>query len=110
MQSPSADWGKIFCLLPSYRIRDIDLVESRYYMRLQLLDKPGALGKITNVFGLHGISLASVVQKEELESDYAPVVMLTHEASDHNISQALEEIGKMDILTGNTVRIRIEDF
>lgn len=66
-----------------------------YYIRLEVIDKPGVLGKIADVFGFHGISLASVMQRQKNgNKDIAPLVFITHEIERKNIDAALEEIKK----------------
>jgi homoserine dehydrogenase len=82
---------------------------TRSYLRLSLLDKPGVLARITAVLGNHGISIASVLQKEVAAGEYVAVVIVTHRAREKEMVAALREIGGMDVVGNHTVRIRIED-
>jgi homoserine dehydrogenase len=83
-------------------------VESRYYLRLSLLDRPGVLGRIATSLGRRGVSLASVLQKEPgAGGRHVPVVALTHEAKERAMDAALAEIDAMGIVGAPTMRLRI---
>ena len=82
-----------------------------YYFRITALDKPGVLGGITSALGTHGISIESMVQTAHEVDDSAPVpiVIMTHEAREGSIQEALTEIDQLDIICEKTSFIRIED-
>lgn len=92
------------------RIAPIEQASTRSYLRLNVIDKPGVLAKISHVLGKHQISIASMMQKEESRGDYVPVIFLTHEAGEQNCQAALAEIDSLDVVKGKTVRLRIADF
>jgi homoserine dehydrogenase len=77
------------------RVRRMGNVETRYYMRFTVIDKPGVLARIAGVLGRHHISIASVHQKERQAARIAPVVMMTHEARESNVRAALQMIDRM---------------
>lgn len=81
-----------------------------YYIRFEVIDKPGVLGKIANIFGANNISLASVVQRQKNGNSTAPLVFITHEVERKNIDAALEEISKFDYVTKIASIIMVEDF
>lgn len=85
-------------------------IEKRCYVRLSLLDRPGSMAKVMEIFAKNNISIASVVQKERFAEGYAPVVILTHKASEAEFAAAIAEIGGLDICETEPVRMRIEDF
>ncbi|MCX5654268.1 MAG: homoserine dehydrogenase [Planctomycetota bacterium] len=82
-------------------------IRSRYYLRFDVLDKPGVLGAIAGVLGHHDISVASVLQHESPQPQGVPVVITTHDAREGNVTAALEDIGRLPVVTGRKVRIRI---
>ncbi len=90
------------------RVRKMGNVETRYYMRFTVTDKPGVLAKIAGILGKHHISIASVHQKEWKSARIAPVVMMTHEAKESNVRSALEAIDRMGFVKRPTVAIRTE--
>jgi len=90
-------------------LRKMSEVETRCYLRLSVLDKPGVFARIAAVLGGQNISIASVLQKEECSGEYVPVVMVTHSAQEKRFDAALREIETMDVVGAETVRVRIED-
>lgn len=90
-------------------IRAMADIVSRYYLRMAVVDKPGVLAGITDVLGRHGISIASVLQKDARAGEVVQVVIVTHEAVEHSIDLALGEIDGMDAAASKTVRYRIEE-
>jgi len=90
-------------------IMDIGEVVTRYYLRLSLLDRPGVLGRIADILGANGISIASVIQKDISQDDYVPVVIVTHRACEAELNTALGEIDALEIVGAPTVRFRIEE-
>ena len=46
----------------NYPVKPIEETRSRYFLRLQVADKPGALANIAGVLGNNDVSIAQVVQ------------------------------------------------
>ncbi len=90
------------------KLRKIDAVETRYYIRFMVIDKPGVLSIITGVLGQHNISIASVNQKQENKGSTVPVVMLTHLANERAVRDALEQITNLAVVRSKPVAIRME--
>lgn len=98
--------------MPAYfsdaKMKDMDSIESRYYLRCTVMDKPGVLAKIAKILGDNNISISGFQQKE-VDKEIVPIIILTHEAVENNIKNALEKIDKLDVVKKNTIVIRIED-
>ena len=92
----------------SIKIRKIEDVVSRYYLRFSALDKPGVLSKISGVLGSHNISIKSVIQKGHRIGKAVPLVLLTHEAKELNMRRAVGKINRLSIVIGKAVVIRVE--
>ena len=90
------------------RLRGIAEIESRYYLRLSVVDRPGGLARIATILGRHGISIASVTQKERKQAKIVPVVMMIHDAKEKNMRLALDEIDRLSVIKRKTVAIRVE--
>ncbi|MDA3926817.1 MAG: homoserine dehydrogenase [Kiritimatiellae bacterium] len=92
-------------------MRDTDEIISRYYLRLMVADKAGSLGIMTNILGRHDVSILRATQKEhgcdDTIADYVPVVMLTHEAKEADINQAMKEIYEAGVLCEQPVKLRM---
>jgi len=71
---------------------------SAYYVRMEVLDKPGVLGKIAVAFGDYGISLDSVVQRAR-GGRVAPLVFITHEIERAKLNDALNTIENKEYVT-----------
>lgn len=91
------------------RLRKIDDFESKYYIRIIAEDKPGVLAKISGVLAKFGISIASVTQKEKGKVQAVPIVMITHDAKEKNLRQALRVINGLGVIKEKPVAIRIEN-
>ncbi len=78
-----------------------------YYFRICALDKPGVLSTISGILGNHDISIESVIQKGRKEGGPVAVVIRTHRAQESAVRTALAEIDALDVVAGETVKIRI---
>lgn len=87
----------------------VDTITSRYYLRFTVVDKPKVLASITSYLGEHGISIASVMQKEGYSDNSVPVIILTHSASEQAIRSAVKQIEQADYTKDSTQVIRIVD-
>ncbi len=94
--------------LSKMRLRKIDNVETKFYIRFMAIDKPGILSRIAGILGKHGISIASVTQKVRRHASAVSVIMLTHYAKERMVRLALEKISKLSIVKSNPVAIRME--
>jgi homoserine dehydrogenase len=77
---------------------DITLIgegSGQYYVRFQVKDHPGVLGKIATLLGEYNVSLESVVQTGRNE-ERVPLIFITHEIERSLLNKALEEIVKYD--------------
>ena len=89
-------------------IKKMDEVRTRYYIKFLATDKPGVLAKISGILAKHNISIASVTQKERRAGSAVPIVMMTHESMEKNMSKALREINGLKVVDRKMVRIRVE--
>jgi homoserine dehydrogenase len=85
-------------------------VVSRYYVRMAVEDRPGVLAKIAAVFAENQIGIASVIQPEGHEGESVPLILVTHEAADAALQQALEQIRQLPVSKANPLMIRIENL
>ncbi len=97
--------------LSNFPRKPIEDIVCRYYLRFQVLDQPGVLASIAGVLGTNQISIESVIQKGRAPEHGAlvSVVIMTHEARERNVRQALAEIDTLSAVQGETMRIRVED-
>ena len=97
--------------LSSVRILGMEEVETSYYLRMRVLDKPGVLADITRILADSRISIDAMVQKEPGEGERrVDIVMLTHLAVEKNVNQAMKKIEKLPTVVGAVTRIRLEEL
>jgi len=82
--------------------------QTKYYIRLTVKDQPGVLGEIAGYFGKHGVSIASVIQKGYGDTT-APLIFVTHEASEKSIQNAIAEIRGCRYVISVDNLIRVEE-
>jgi len=93
--------------------RDPAKIPGRFYLRLNVKDQPGVLAEITGVLGGCGISIASVIQHEtdeeavEEAQKLVPLVIMTHQATEGRMSEALEAINRLSSVGPGSVRMRV---
>ena len=95
--------------LASIPIKPISDVSTCYYFRFAAVDRPGVLSKISGILGANQISIAAVIQKGRQSQGAVPIVMITHEAVESNVRNAMEEMNRLDVVLAPTQIIRIED-
>jgi len=84
-------------------------VETCYYLRLRVQDKPGVLARITRILADSRISIEALVQKEPPAGEKrADIVLLTHRALEKNVDAALARIERLPTVLGKVTRIRLE--
>ncbi|SHG84482.1 homoserine dehydrogenase [Marivita hallyeonensis] len=78
-----------------------------YYLRMSLLDKPGALAKVAAVLGEAGVSINRMRQRSH-EQDTAPVLIVTHKTTRAALDEALCAMKGTGVVEGEPVALRIE--
>jgi len=114
-----SECGKVFDLTPlGWNDGELPVSEdfySRYYLRLEVEDKPGVLYRIAKILSEKGISIAGVLQQEWVlkyirnPSEAIPLIILTHKAYESKIRDALNEIEKLPFVKGKPILIRVEE-
>jgi homoserine dehydrogenase len=92
------------------RILPMAEINGRYYLRLQVVDRPNVLAVIAGVLGRSSISIASVTQKEGENRNSVPIVILTHEAREADMQAALLELRGLAEVSERPVMYRVEDL
>jgi len=86
-------------------------VETSYYLRLRVLDRPGVLADITRILADLSISIDAMVQKEPSEGqEQVDIIMLTHMTQERNINSAIKRIELLPVVSGKITRIRLEQL
>ncbi len=92
-------------------IKPIDDIECRFYIRLMAKDEPGVVAKYGRILANHKISIRGAIQHEGRDPDNTvPVVITTHPTLERNMFNALDELGRLTVISGRPVCIRIVDI
>jgi homoserine dehydrogenase len=89
---------KLWTTQPGIAFRSPDTIRSRFYLRMNVEDRPGVLAEVAGILGRYQVSIASLVQHEPLEEHeglIVPLVIRTHDAGIAALKQALTEIDRL---------------
>ena len=84
-------------------------IETAYYLRMEVSDKPGVLAEVTRILADQGISIEAMLQKEPNDNAITvPVIILSHRICEGQMDTAISQIEALDTVQGNVTRIRLE--
>lgn len=83
-----------------------DEAETRYFIRLQVADKPGVLSQIASVFAEHDVSIQVV--RQDGEGADASLAIRTHKANQGRLKETVEALKKIDSVKSVRGVIRVE--
>jgi homoserine dehydrogenase len=90
-------------------IVSMDQIAARYYLRLDVANRPGVLHAITGHLGRHGVGIATVNQRDP-SAARVPLVITTHLARERDVQSALSLARQTaDADVGNACLLRIMD-
>ena len=101
--------------VPAHLLKDavpaLSATPAPYYLRMSLLDKPGALAKVATCLGEAGISIDQMrqINQHGEADDKATVLIVTHKATPADIAHALSIFPATGVIVGTPVAIRIEE-
>ena len=91
------------------QIKPMAEIETRYYLRINVADRPGVLAQISKVLGDHQISISSFIQKlADPVAQTAEIVIMTHPAQEKSMQQALDELALLSVVKEISNFIRVE--
>lgn len=91
------------------RIKPMAELESAFYISLDVVDRPGVLAAVADVFGRHRVSIRAMEQ-HGLGAD-ARIVFITHRARERDVSATLDELGRLSVVNrlGSVIRVMDQD-
>ena len=93
------------------KILPMDEVQTSYYLRLRVQDKPGVLADITRILADEQISIDAVIQKEPEEGEeQTDLIMLTHLTREKRINAAIVKIEALGVVAGKVTKLRLEEL
>jgi homoserine dehydrogenase len=91
-------------------VAPIEDVVSRYFVRLNVVDRPGVLAQISAIFGGAHIGISSVIQPESREGASVPLILMLHDAPNGAVTRALKRIGRLAVVRSAPVMIRVDNL
>jgi homoserine dehydrogenase len=88
----------------------IDDIVSRYYVRLNVIDRPGTLARIATILARSKIGISSVIQPEGHIGESVPLILMIHDAPYRAMRRALAKIKDLSVVKGPPAFIRVESF
>jgi homoserine dehydrogenase len=79
---------------------------TRYHVAIDVDDKAGVLATVALAFAEHGVSIQTV--RQEGRGDDAQLVVVSHEATDAQLSATVRHLQDMDIVREVTSVMRVE--
>lgn len=84
-------------------------IQTAYYLRMRVDDRPGVMAEITRIMGNNDISIEAILQKEpESGVTRATIIMLTQKIREQQMDDAISAITRLDVVHGHVHRIRVE--
>ena len=92
------------------KVAPMDSISSRFYVRLDVSDRPGVFARIATVLARAKIGISSIIQPEGHTGETVPVILMLDAASNLSVRKALAIIGKLPVVKSSPVVLRVENF
>jgi len=89
-------------------VQSMDEVQTKYYLRMLVADRPSVLASIAQILGDQQISLASVLQRESSPGQ-SEIVLVTHNVTERNMRTAIQLISDLPVVTEVCNWIRVQE-
>jgi homoserine dehydrogenase len=86
-------------------------VQTSYYLRLRVIDKPGVLADITRILADQQISIDAMLQREPNEGEgETDIIILTHVCHEKAADAAIARIESLPVVKRKVIRLRLEEL
>ncbi len=89
------------------KLLDTKDIESKYYLKLKVVDQPGVLASATSVLSDCGISISSVLQKDSNVKSRVRLLLTTHICKEADITKAIAKLKELEAVGDNVSMMRI---
>tara|TARA_B100000963_G_C22612981_1_gene665848 strand:+ start:229 stop:1515 length:1287 start_codon:yes stop_codon:yes gene_type:complete len=79
------------------------------YLRFEVVDKPGVLSNITNIFSMNKVSIKRLVQNPDKNKKSSSIIVITHNCRNKSLNKIIKEISKKNFIKSKPKLIRIDD-
>ena len=77
------------------------------YLRFEVLDKPGVLSNITNIFSKNKVSIKRLIQNPNKSKKFSSIIIITHESKDKFLNKIIKQTEKKNYIIKKPKLIRI---
>ncbi len=89
---------------------DLSEISGQFYIRLSVVDKPGALAEVAALMAEKGVSIASVIQPKVTPGKKATLILTTHISNEKIIQDTCKSLNKLKSVLNAPFLLRIMDF
>ena len=89
-----------------------DNIDDRFfsaYLRFEVIDKPGVLSNITNIFSKYGVSIKRLVQNPDKNKKSSSIIVISHNSKNKYLNRIIKEISKKSYIKRKPKLIRIDN-
>ena len=89
-----------------------DSIDNRFfssYLRFEVLDKPGVLSNITNIFSKNKVSIKRLIQNPNKNKKISSIIIITHSAKNIYLNKILKEVSKKNYINNKPKFIRLDE-
>ena len=80
------------------------------YLRIEVIDKPGVLSNITNIFSKNKVSIKRLVQNPNKNKKISSIIIVTHNSKNRSLSKVVKEVSKKNFVKTKPKLIRIDEY
>ena len=80
------------------------------YLRIEVIDKPGVLSNITNIFSKNKVSIKRLVQDPNKNKKNSSIIIVTHNSKNRSLSKVVKEVSKKNFVKTKPKLIRIDEY
>lgn len=100
--------GRIGCTCyKQLPIKKMDDICSKYFIRMQLFDKPGTLASVLSILGNNGVSIYQMMQKKRRNNSNAEIVIITDSVKEKNLKDSMTILEGISIVNKVSSIIRV---
>ena len=94
--------------LTRYEKFDSSNIESKFYLRIRVIDQSGVLSKITSYLNEYNISVEKILQIQDSKENNIPILITTHKIKTFELLNSVKKIGELEFVDENISIIPIE--
>ena len=87
---------------------DSSNIESKFYLRIRVIDQSGVLSRITSYFNEYNISVEKILQIPDSKENNIPILITTHKIKTSELLNSVKKIGDLEFVDENISIIPIE--